>query len=229
MFSAPMVRAIINGKKTQTRRIVKLPTPSGDVLIDPGGTELFGPGPYLKVYEGARGDSQMYPRIRCPYGTPGDRLWVRETHAFAPTVHEPDDWRDNPDDWDTIYRADGDERPWRTSHDEDADEIAPPWRPSIFMPRWASRITLEVTGVRVERLQEISEEDARAEGVEACDGLIDEALICRAAKVIGASYEDNRGLFAALWAEINGWESLVANPWVWVVEFRRIKARERAA
>jgi hypothetical protein len=107
-------------------------------------------------------------------------------------------------------------------HDDDIG-LTTRCKPSIFMPRWASRITLAVTGVRVERLHDISEADARAEGIDECDGLLDDALICRAAKVVGAGREDARGWYAALWAEINGWDSLVSNPWVWVVKFNRVE------
>lgn len=177
IFSAPMVRALIAGTKTVTRRIVK---PSVAAIAN----------------EGIVGD-----RL-CPYGVKGDRLWVRETHAFGPTVDDPDDWRDNPDDWAVFYRADGDERPWKTSYEEEAEEIAPPWRPSIFMPRWASRITLEVVSVRVERLHSIDDADALREGVH------------------GGSLTSDAEAFAHLWDEINGdrapWSS---NPWVWRVEF----------
>jgi hypothetical protein len=96
------------------------------------------------------------------------------------------------------------------------------WRASTSMPRWASRITLKITGVRVERLHAISEADAWAEGIAAVDGTLDDAAICRAAKVLGCSHEDGRATYGALWAEIHGEASLVEDPWVWVVDFRRV-------
>src|SRR5690606_17555323 len=158
----------------------------------------------------------------CPYGAAGTRLWVRETWAplgdqltevtGRPRVFRADAdlVRDDSGDrvgwWLGETFLEGSERPFR-------------WRPSLYMPRWASRITLEVTEVRVQRLQEITEEDAIAEGVAAnpyvmCDGTVDELM--------SISARDN---FRALWDTINGKRpgcSWKANPWVWVVEFRRI-------
>lgn len=220
LFSAPMIRAILAGTKSQTRRIVTPQPPrvedvrarTGDafsLFTDHHQPEGFRVAGGVSVVRDLMGHA--YPKRAlwiCPYGVPGDRLWVRETHAFGPIVDDPDDWHDNPDDWATFYRADGDGRPWKTSHDEDAEEIKPPWRPSIFMPRWASRITLEVTSVRVERLHEITEEDAREEGV-------------------SPPYTDwtHRDAFAQLWRDINGSVSWDANPWVWVVGFKRLASK----
>lgn len=195
LFSAPMVRAIFEGRKTQTRRVVK----------GPGGRKienLRDHDPYAG-YSGRYNDPSswgfpfyddhadapldVWPEL-CHIGQPGDRLWVRE--AFAGTSQE-----------DLIYRA-----TVRDDTDWTEDEIHETrWRPSIHMPRWASRIDLEVTGVRVERLQDISEADALAEGVE--PEMPDE---CRMA-------------FERLWESINGPGSWDANPWVWVVEFKRVK------
>lgn len=146
--------------------------------------------------------------IRCPYGQPGDRLWVRETWQSVPFgPHRdwpgcPDLRPQKPSEWNrtavVIWRADG-EMP--------GPEI---WSPSIHMPRWASRITLEITGVRVERLQDISEEDAAAEGVE--PGYMPNSL----GSTTCAGY---RPMFARVWRDINGPDSWAANPWVWVIEF----------
>lgn len=183
LFSGAMVRAILDGKKTQTRRVVK-PQPPADWV----------PSPW--PYDGAAWSDR-----RCPYGAPGDRLWVRET--WAPI--SPDEERRPIRECRIEYRADTSAaRPGGWDEDTDDPEAAR-WRPSIHMPRWASRLTLEVTGVRVERVQDISEDDARAEGV--------------------YPYADNpRRFFQELWNSINGargygWNS---NPWVWVVEFRRV-------
>ena len=171
LFSAPMVRALLAGMKTQTRRAFK--TKNGGVW--PNANDLPGIRQILRS---------------CPYGQPGDRLWVRETFA----------------------RIDGQTRPWietdykatYTHGDRLGDTlgIKKRWTPSIHMPRHASRITLEVTGVRVERLQDISEADAIAEGV-----YTDPAC---------PAYD----AYAQLWDEINGLGSWEANPWVWVVEFK---------
>ena len=189
LFSAPMVRAILAGTKTQTRRIAK-PQP------EPGEIGSFGRGiPFI------RGRDKTY---RCPYGQPGDRLWVREAFDFLPSGGP-----DQPTACEIVYWANGAIEP----------RIAPPdynpmvyahekIRPSIHMPRWASRITLEITGVRVERLQDISKDDAKAEGVDALP------METRRATA--------KADFHALWESINGAGSWDANPWVWVLEFRRL-------
>lgn len=208
LFSGAMVRAILAGRKNQTRRVVKLrefkPTDT------PGYDWIFRDRRALwNDYTSA----DLVASKHNPYGKPGDRLWVRETwRCFGGREYE---YQREPGS--IVFRA-------------DLDNVlgdGAGWRPSIFMPRWASRITLEVTGVRVERLHAITEEDARAEGVDSCDGEYDAAELCRIAKMAGSSHEDARGWFAWLWCQINGAESWDANPWVWVVEFQRVE--ERAA
>lgn len=200
LFSGPMVRAILEGRKTQTRRVMK-PQPVGET-------------PFFDRW--ARGDWDSRP---FPYGRPGDHLWVRETWASVYDCPELPCCEDGSGKHRrTIYRAtepheiDNFACSFSCSHDEPG---CASWRPSIHMPRWASRLTLEVTGVRVERLQDISEEDARAEGL-ALEGLI---LPGHAA-----------GCFSRLWDSINAKRaSWASNPWVWVVSFRRVEAREVAA
>lgn len=198
LFSAPMVRAILEGRKTQTRRVIK-PQPYLDECGNacwknsnygqsPSGQPHFeilaSPIPWNKT-----------KRVLCPYGKPGDRLWVRE--AFA--VH--------PSQCTTIYRAD-----WAGSTAlPDGDIIK--WKPPIHMPRWASRITLEITDIRVERLQDITEADALAEGAPQC--LMDDE---------GKFYQRDNGTyktgFVGLWSHINGPDSWDQNPFVWVIEFK---------
>lgn len=191
LFSAPMVRAILEGRKTQTRLVMK---------HQPQRVIVPGLGPMLAIQQ-PRGENRwLWPNARdeiiasCPYGAPGDRLWVRETWGLHQQQfdHECHD---------VIYRAD-DQRP---SVDR--------WRPSIHMPRWASRIDLEVTGVRVERLQDISSDDATAEGWPHV-----------ATGGVGAPLAEAYpiGWFANLWESINGAGSWNANPWVWAVEFRLV-------
>ena len=188
LFSGEMVRAILDGRKTMTRRVIK-PQP---VSI-----------PEAKV---AHANWIMQNRT-CPYGQPGDRLWVRETWkptrascAIATGIDGPGTY--------VRYRADDSRRTVAHSMKcRGADRE--PWHPSIFMPRWASRITLEITEVRVERVQDITEEDAKAE---APPFPFD---------YTPASY---RSLFRALWDSLNakrgyGW---AANPWVWVISFKRV-------
>lgn len=204
IFSAPMVRAILSGAKTQTRRIIKpQPIDSADDPIGAIDVGVFHPTVIARGEE-APGPEQFGAYTvdggrswRCPYGQPGQcRLWVRETWGALPHMMggvQRETLR---------YRADGEyqnERgTWR-------------WRPPIHMPRWASRITLEITDVRVERLQDISEADAKAEGVSMPDGTPTPPDFW--------SYQQE---FRHLWEQINGPGSWDANPFVWVVTFRRI-------
>ena len=187
LFSAPMVRAILAGTKTQTRRALRWQPD-----MSPG-------EPPFDYQEGPG-----WPG-RCPYGEPGDVLWVRETHALVRA----------PDFTSVIYRADGAEHPCDDAlgiDPEPCDRMSPAaakrwrWRPSIHMPRRACRLRLLVTDVRVRRVQSISEEDARAEGVRPPE------------------HQTARGAFADLWDSINakrgfGWRE---DPWVWVVSFERV-------
>ena len=193
LFSAPMIRALLAGTKTQTRRVVK-PQP---IVSDVCGAPMW-------TFARERAQSRLiWPNAReqvlalCPYGQPGDRLYVRETWR-ASSAHNSLAPRDIPVGDGVEYAAD----PERI--------LTGKTRTAIHMPRWASRITLEVTGVRVERLNDISEADAREEGclpVVHGDGAVD----CGTRKTA----------FRALWESINGTDSWAANPWVWVVEFRR--------
>jgi hypothetical protein len=228
-----MVRAILDGRKTVTRRIVKpQPKTYRDFL---GDGIVFGiedkERPWVLRCLGSSNFADLY----CPYGRPGDRLWVRETWGYrgaAWTLGE-----EHKTVW-IEYAADGSQADIQRPKDDESGipqprDIRPDedyvddyyngyltryWkqnRPSIHMPRWASRITLEVTGVRVERLQDISEADAHAEGIPG-------DLLHRAQ---GWSPR----AFQLLWELINGAESWNTNPWVWVVEFRRIEQEVRAA
>lgn len=191
LFSGPMVRAILEGRKTKTRRAIK-PQPGGshwerhekhELLVN---TLYSSAGYCVRFQHILKGINREDPQWRTsPYGAPGDRLWVRETFALHHSF--PDE---------VFYRA-------------DKEISGQKWKPSIFMPRWASRITLRITDIRVERLRDISENDAAAEG---------------------AKYEETgfsaRVCFVDLWQQINGkrpgcsWND---NPWVWVVEFEKIE------
>jgi len=203
IFSGEMVKAILAGRKTQTRRVVK-PQPKGlDPSLAPTGAFMdeSGTRPPLWFINGKW--------RKCPYGQPGDLLWVRETHHIDQYPDGALDAHGNPG---TVhYRADTDviSQSWEGQ-----------WRPSIFMPRWASRITLEVVSVRVEQVQSISEDDAKDEGVEPImhdtGGFEPWDAPCPEVP----NYAEG---FAALWDSINAkrgysWQS---NPWVWVVEFRQ--------
>ena len=172
LFSGSMVRAILDGRKIMTRRVVK-------------------PFPYHDGWKNwaAHGDKKR----PCPYGQPGDRLWVRETWGLWDT--EP---KNGPELAKVFYRA---------THGDLYNLRHQLWRPSIFMPHWASRITIDVTGVRVELLKQITEHDVSSEGLSDWD-------IAKSCGVLNA--------WVDLWDSINGkkypWKS---NPWVWVIEFRR--------
>lgn len=263
LFSGPMVRAILEGRKTQTRRVVKPPADlardgrksCGPMLYDLSRawvdrgfpmdennevmlTDRWGtsdnPAPesayrfqYLKVpfahpSDGWAKDGQdAARRVYCPYGEPGNSLWVRETWR-------PANWSAE-GGWGEVEYAAGGRRqiegPWSFSRMFPDGKPADRWRPSIHMPRWASRLTLRVEAVRVERVQEISEQDALAEGVDF------------AKHEPGQSQTRNppplyprRDGFIRLWDSINGphgfgWD---ANPWVWVVSFSRLEAAPHA-
>lgn len=211
LFSGAMVRALLAGTKTQTRRVVK-PQPTGFVG-GPGVTLCdSSPAPLVPMNDFAGTCGQ---EIICPYGQPGDRLWVRETHYLHGI-------------W-SVRKDDDGKRRWTFSPNQDIgvqfDEpnglirgrstTVPGWyrRPSIHMPRWASRITLEITDVRVERLQDISEADAQAEGWTRRPEVSTDPQVHK---------EAARDWFMDLWESINGPGSWDANPWVWVVEFRRL-------
>jgi hypothetical protein len=197
LFSAPMVRALLDGTKAQTRRAVK-PQPVAE-----HGCWMWSKGKNHRF--GTMGRPVPPEALAlCPYGAPGDRLWVREawrTHAAFDAIP--------PRDLTTRslhYEADGKIQSGKL-------------RPGMFMPRWASRITLEVTGVRVERLQDISEADARAEGINM------QPRLAGYSKDAGCKWEPANPIqvFCNLWESLNGQGSWDANPHVWVVEFRRLE------
>lgn len=202
LFSAPMVRAILAGTKTQTRRVAK-------TEITMGRESISGPrhGGYSRVYFLGNKHDLRDIENACPYGQPGDRLWVRETfQRFS-------------DDGEVMYKADP--ASFQAMNEMKRDECTEArWRPAIHMPRAASRITLEVTGVRVERLQDISEDDAIAEGI---GQVVQERLpkfeVRGEYDAIDIEPVDE---YRDLWESINGAGSWDANPWVWVVEFKRV-------
>ncbi|HCM7338704.1 TPA: hypothetical protein N3275_003400 [Klebsiella pneumoniae] len=208
IFNGEMVRAILDGRKTQTRRPVKFPVLDKNLGCELAGNELAGElsaGNYLNS----------------AFGKPGDRVWVRETWGVV--SHELDEdgriqpWTPNRPataihempfgngyySGHAIYAADGD---FTWGDDDGYEDGRSCWRPSIHMPKAASRILLEITDVRVERLRSMSQGDARAEGVIAASGPMEAGLA-----------------FRELWDSIYGEESWKANPWVWVIEFKRVE------
>lgn len=211
IFNSEMVRAILDGRKTQTRRIMKIqPEHSGlglrRVIDSKNGSD---DGKYFWSSSDACGLKARSKSFACPFGAVGDRIWVRETWAEA-GASAPDL---------KLYRANYPEHvPSIYENVPPAEEIR--WTPSIHMPRWASRILLEITDVRVERLNAISEEDARAEGI--IDG---GCLNCGETEPCGCANPepDATDAFAYLWQSIYGQENWNANPWVWVIEFKRVE------
>lgn len=210
IFSGPMVRAILSGAKTQTRRVVK-PQPLSGLGYMMGYARQYA----IQVGEDWPDDAR--DRVTCPYGVPGDRLWVRESWTRVPQSAY---WHDSSvphcrdgEDW-IIYRAG-----WERSNPGVG------WHPSIHMPRWASRITLEVTDVRVERVQDISEADVIAEGITHHDGL-DVGHSGFRYSTDSPVYATAKAAYAALWDKINRKRGygLDVNPWAWVVEFERLEA-----
>lgn len=188
LFSGPMVRAIIEGRKTVTRRIAK-PVKHPDL------GNIYTPGALVLENE-----PQHVIDRACPYGQPGDRLWVREAWAEIHVAQAPGE------KW-VVYRE-----------CDNRTDYGGPWKPSIHMRRRDSRILLAITTVRIERLQDISEEQAEAEGVkgEPCDHAR------QACAGIGCWGDTAKGAFGFLWESLNGAGSWAANPWVWVVEFKRV-------
>lgn len=205
LFSSPMVRAILEGGKTQTRRIVSDVRGIGRVH-DFGRSDTVGYEWQMRDRRELWNELRQADLIaRCPYGQPGDRLWLRETFMVEPHPSDIGLTREHiPRTWDAAVAAAGTVH-YAADHGAVIRADGRRWTPSIHMPRWASRITLEVTGVRVERLQAISQSDAEAEGV-MCD-------------MSARTFRDH---FHALWERINGAGSWTANPWVWVIEFERV-------
>lgn len=218
LFSAPMVRAILAGTKTQTRRVVKFNI-AGNAALGGKSWHIDDPNAVLA----------------CPYGQPGDRLWVRETWGVVSHAWNEEGGRvpwtpDRPAisvrelpfgrgyyTGHVIYAADG-AFEW-AGDDDGGGEPRSAWKPSIHLPRAASRITLELTDVRAERLQDISEADAQAEGVDRDTEPCDHTR--RSCADVGCLGPTHRAAFGDLWMQINGADSWDANPWVWVVSFSR--------
>jgi len=228
LFSGPMVRAILAGTKTQTRRIVK-DTSQLHGLIHPAVKAITHRGEGWYGFDASERVKTQYittfplHTIRCPYGVPGDRLWIKETWKVASNLDEftPTQLGEG-----LAGRAD-----IRYLADPDTD-LNGKTRVSIHMPRWASRLNLDITGIRIERLQEISEADAKAEGIEGVKAVDDRRI------TVWRDYQTKCGFlnqtdpatkgpiasYRTLWDSINeergfGWEK---NPWVWVVEFKRL-------
>lgn len=205
LFSKPMVLALLAGTKTQTRRAMKVQPPegtyfehgpAGEIIACSKGTQRFGAYGLEKT--------EYRTDATCPHGAIGEQLWVREAYRLVVG-------------YDLMRPSEvSEDVPIRHEADGLGAESTDGWlwgklRPSMFMPRWASRITLEVTSVCVERLQDISEVDARAEGCR-----------CNEDTLAETGFATYRDAYKALWETINGDTSWDLNPWVWAIEFRRL-------
>jgi hypothetical protein len=247
LFSGPMVRALLDGRKTQTRRVMKVQPPTQEAFrgslfgldraVADGG-KMYSQNDYDRLPKhpteweltgsvGVAREAGFPRRYRCPYGAIGDRLWVKETWRPSKSAG---DW-----DMDVRYEADGltrtvydgefGARDWSMPKAAARGNVSP-----LFMPRWAARLVLEITDVRVERLKAISEADALAEGIARFEG---ERFFHwepnpepRHPRFNGVTPEAG---FQFLWETINGDESWEANPWVWAVSFRVLSDEERQA
>jgi hypothetical protein len=220
LMHARSVLNILAGRKTQTRRIVK-PQPLGfadtvqTVGWESGDTALRGVAGHYCLVKLRESRNEQHSRqgipddieYHCPQGQPGDRLWVRETWRTFKSALSPDD------NFGVEYRADGEKVYWPKwdAAFRDAVPNGGGWKPSLFMPRWASRITLEITDVRVERVRDISEADAYAEGIKIGDADFDDL----GPNPIAA--------FSRLWDDTNGKGAWERNDWVWCISFQRIE------
>lgn len=216
LFSGAMVRSLLNCTKSQTRRVVKpQPSPSSDTaFVGTDGIWRFS-HPTLRCPVSHEADD-----VRCPYGQPGDRLWVKETFYAWGRWETRYSAKKGRDEWHFIDLTIDSGKQYRypatmggCSSTRQRGDVMPQWwkRPAIFMPRGASRIDLDITGVRVERLNDISEADAEAEGVDFLRHVpdADETLTAKE-------------LYWCLLDSINGNGSWAANPWVWAVELKRV-------
>lgn len=228
IFNAEMVRAILDGRKTQTRRIMKVQpsegfSPMNMALETDYEAHWYTPGivdkdGYLQPAKhdvfGVASDEEGYT---CPFGAVGDRIWVRETFAtLEPGSYEPVKPQQG---YCQELRYAATDRLAKSGSDIRGYK----WIPSLHMPRWASRITLEITGVRVDRLQNISDEDAEAEGID-MEALFDaqDCYDCIADHNM-TGRPTVTGAFKHLWESIYGEEGWQANPWVWVITFQRVE------
>ncbi|MCJ5927650.1 morphogenetic protein [Klebsiella pneumoniae] len=223
IFNSEMVRAILSNRKTQTRRIMKVQPESNQLglLLITDSTKHNDIGKYHWAESNATGNHARSKLFSCPFGAVGDRIWVRETWSSDFANYYPNDrvWyaADNNRQLD-IDMVDG----VRGIYSPESDVHVPfRWHPSIHMPRWASRILLEITDVRVERLNAISEEDATAEGVPPAGSLLPDYL--GTFLTPKGDFATAKVAFQRLWESIYGEESWKANGWVWVISFKRVE------
>ncbi|HBV12482.1 MAG TPA: hypothetical protein DEB60_05075 [Brevundimonas sp.] len=241
LFSGPMVRALLDGRKTQTRRVMKVQPPTQEEFrgslfgLDRAvadGVKMYIQNDYDRLPKhptdweltgsvGVAREAGFPRRYRCPYGAVGDRLWVKETWRPSKSAGDWDmDVRYEADSLTrTVYDGEFGDRDWSMPKAAARGNVSP-----LFMPRWAARLVLEITDVRVERLLDCSNADAQAEGLQwVTPGMWS---VDRSLPIIG---DDARQVYFELWDHINGAGSAEANPWVWAVSFRVLSDEERQA
>ena len=201
MFKAELVRAILNGQKTQTRRVVKWRDQQAGLNLGFSGLKVFSntPNTFTLESQSRNGWESRSSPTRCPMGQPGDRIYVRETFGHGGDAYTPD----------IYYRASQPDAP-----------IQGCWHPAIHMRKADARLWLEVTGVRIERLHQITDAECWAEGG-ISEARPDKFSVHSVIATDGKAYLSPRGAFSALWESTGGdWD---ANPWVWVIDFKRIE------
>lgn len=241
LFSVPMVRAILDGKKTQTRRVIKQ-QPSGGKIFPPNDFDRPDHWYFRDAYYACE-ENDIGNYVKCPYGKPGDRLWVREAWALgADRQGEGKFFYQSTDEANVVKTEMSSGVVCLGGRNKDKIGHLKRWRPAIHMPRHLCRIILEIADIRVEKLQSITEEDAVTEGAREwaqnpdVNGLEDKPRAydnrqndwCRHSRIADPNtpVATSRGAFAALWESINGdkpgasWKD---NPYVWVISFRRIQ------
>lgn len=236
------VRGVLDGRQSQLRRIIK-PQPVKKSCGPFGGAAGLHPNDWEWFHKGRPGVSTIsckpngpegWAKDNSPFGQPGDVLWAKETWALTTNINYQDNWPNRPHVlheayngqpyYATIYRADG---YWQWTDDDGFSTEKSYWKPSIHMPKSACRIFLRITDIRVERLQDITEMDAFAEGIDDQGDSYIEAEQAQLAGVRVCAGSPAQHSFANLWMQINGPDSWAANPWVWVVSFERIDKPEQ--
>lgn len=219
LFSTPMVQSILEGRKTQTRRVVKPQPPNDFEYLGTDTDNSSGQSIFYACWEGS-----TFHNVKCPYGQPGDILWVREKSCYVHLEHAHDLLEGFREKRQIIYGTD--------MHDDwmkyAKEKYGYKWTPSLFMAKHHCRIFLKISNVRVERLQDISEGDAEREGINIVEhNCYENYIIEKDWQYDGMNQkgfhmiENPIGSFASLWAKINGEQSWEDNPWVWVIEFER--------
>jgi hypothetical protein len=216
LYATQMVQAIIANRKTKTRRTKGLEKINEKPLVN---YRYDGYDSKNDIHFMEEIGIELYQTVKCPFGKVGDLLWVKETSCFVMIEHAHDLLEGQRERTQYVYRA--------SIHDDwmiyASQKYSYRWTPSLFMPKAAARIWLEITDIKIERLKDISEEDAKAEGVEIiADGFKNYAKVPKIISTLKC-FDKAYYSFLSLWESINGYESSELNPWVWVITFKKIE------